>query len=408
METTKKSFILLPRVKVNYRLRDLLNALWILCCGGRGYRMQVVELLKRYFEGRHVLLTPSGRGALYYLLKSLHRRKVIVPAYTCNAVAEAAALAEKEIEFVECSPVTLQIIPELLRKVVDSESVFIATHQFGIPCDMEAIRSICAEQDCEVIEDVAAALGSELGGRKCGTFASYAFISFDSTKLVNVPLKGGAIILSPEIDPCALEESYKQEIKSMPTLHSLKLILLGVVYQLLRNNFIYRFFHFFNFQMRGRATAEQSEVSTHLTPFYRFDFEEWQAAIILPQLEKLEELIFQRRTLFKRYLAQLENLPFIRLPPADSRNEWCCIRFPLQIEGDKFEFYRECTRRGVDLAFSFTFLATPLNFKQAHQIAAHILNIPFYIDLSEAEIAKVISTTREVADNLKEHSHART
>lgn len=86
------------------------------------------------------------------------------------------------------------MLPEELQKVIDKDSVVIATHQFGNPCRIEEIQSLCRRTGAILIEDCAASLGTHIQGQPAGSFGDYAFFSFDSTKLVTVPSKGGFII----------------------------------------------------------------------------------------------------------------------------------------------------------------------------------------------------------------------
>jgi dTDP-4-amino-4,6-dideoxygalactose transaminase len=66
------------------------------------------------------------------------------------------------------------------------------------------------------------------------------------------------------------------------------------------------------------------------------------------------------------------------------------------VSGDKFELYRRAAERGIDFAFSFTYVACPADFEIAHRIAAEVLDLPFYGKLSEGEMDRVVSTLREL------------
>jgi len=79
----------IPRTKVNYRLLDLVAAIFI---RERGYelRKHLVSRLSELFSTPHILLTASGRSALYVVLSCLPQQKLLIPAYTCKAVVEAA------------------------------------------------------------------------------------------------------------------------------------------------------------------------------------------------------------------------------------------------------------------------------------------------------------------------------
>ena len=63
---------MIPRTKVNYGLRDIAAA-FLISDSGRDYRAELVETLSKYLGETNVILTPSGRGGLYFILKALDR-----------------------------------------------------------------------------------------------------------------------------------------------------------------------------------------------------------------------------------------------------------------------------------------------------------------------------------------------
>ncbi|MCE8758854.1 DegT/DnrJ/EryC1/StrS family aminotransferase, partial [Bacteroides fragilis] len=75
-------------------------------------------------------------------------------------------------------------------------------HLYGMPAKMDEIMDIAGRYGISVLEDAAEALGSELNGRKCGTFGELAALSFNGNKMITTS-GGGALI-------CRTEEEAKQ------------------------------------------------------------------------------------------------------------------------------------------------------------------------------------------------------
>jgi dTDP-4-amino-4,6-dideoxygalactose transaminase len=384
---------MIPRTKVNYGIEDLCAAL-VCRAADTQARAALCELIRSTFGIEHVILTPSGRGALYYLLKAADQRRVVVPAYTCNAVIEAAMLAEKEIVRVEVSWHDFNMRLDALKSAVDQDSIVIATHQFGIPCAIREIADICKRCGALLLEDVAPALGTRIDGRLAGTFSDAAFFSFDSTKLVNVPLKGGFLIVRDDEYYKRVMDAYRAGVRAMPFAHKLRLLFLGFALVLLKNHVLYRIFHWYAFKRHRRVSAETSELSLKLDPYYLYDFAEWQAQIALKQMRNLDALIERRRRAYASYSERLSGCRAIDLPPPDLDGQWACIRFPIRVRGDKIRYYWSGAERGLDCAFSFTFLACPPEFSQAWKIANSVLDIPFYGELSDAELDAVVGIIR--------------
>jgi dTDP-4-amino-4,6-dideoxygalactose transaminase len=386
---------MIPRTKVNYTWRDLLGACFVVE-KQTVRRALLVDRLSQFLACRQVLLTASGRGALFALLRCLPHERVIVPAYTCKAVVEAVLLAGKEPIFAECEDGGFNMSLNSLSEILDSNSVVVATHQFGFPCDMEAILHVARKANAFVIEDAAASLGTRIGGRPTGTFGDAAFFSFDSTKLVNAPLKAGFLTTKdPELyRRCA--EFLEAHTRPMTIGRKLIYILLGGILVSLENPYLYRLFHNLKFRWRGRFTDDSAEMIGTPSPFHTDRLAEWQAYILLAQIQNLDEIVSNRRRLYAQYLTRLAGLRNVELPPADAAGEWAPIRFPIRVKGDKLDFYEQSVQRGIDYAFSFTFIASPPRFQIAHRLASSVLDLPFFHRLSDRELDTVVSVVRDV------------
>lgn len=321
---------MIPRTKVNYRLLDLVAAIFI---RERGYelRKHLVSRLSELFSTPHILLTASGRSALYVVLSCLPQQKLLIPAYTCKAVVEAAQLAGKELVFGETENDGFNMSHKAIKGKLDDNTILLATHQSGIPCEIREMVMMARKAGAFVIEDVAAALGGTSEGQLMGTFGDAAFFSFDSTKLVNAPLKAGFLVVR-DAELYARCKSFMAKYTSpMPAPRKFRYLLLGATLVTLEQPTLYRLFHNLKFHWRGRFTDDSDEFSPHLGPFYFDRLAEWQAGLLLPQIKRLDVLVATRRRLYSRYLEHLSSAVSFALPPADTHGEWSPIRFPIRI-----------------------------------------------------------------------------
>lgn len=392
---------MIPRTKASYRLADLLRSVLAKDrCGSlrNALRSELATLLGK----PSILLSASGRGALYIVLKCLPQRRVLLPAYTCRAVVEAAFLAGKEVVFGELEPDGFNMSVDAVVKMLNADTILLATHQFGIPCNIKAMVYHAREVGAFIIEDVAASLGSRVDGQLTGSFGDAAFFSFDSTKLVNVPLKGGALYVKDQalFDRCVAFQ--KKNTFEMPLERKVRYLFLGLALLALENPLLYRFFHNAKFRWRGRYTDDSAEFSPRLGPFYIDQLSEWQAAILLPQIRGLGQAVSARQRIYSEYLRKLSNAKSFALPPPDNCHEWAPIRFPIRVFGDKLKFYNEAVRLSVDFAFSFTFIASPKNYVLSHDLAASILDLPFYERLTSSEMDKVVAVLLEIDSRASE------
>jgi dTDP-4-amino-4,6-dideoxygalactose transaminase len=78
-------------------------------------------------------------------------------------------------------------------------TAILATHVYGIPCDVEAIAAIAAKHGLKVIYDAAHAFGVRYKGRSILAWGDASTLSFHATKLFHT-VEGGATILHGEED----------------------------------------------------------------------------------------------------------------------------------------------------------------------------------------------------------------
>lgn len=382
---------MIPRTKVNYGLVDLAVALFTRERGST-FRDALIAELREITGCRHILLTASGRGALYAILRSIDRERVLIPAYTCKAVDEAVTLAGKTIVRVPTERDGFNYDAAALDGLVDSGSIIVATHQFGIPCDMETTMRVARERGAVVIEDAAASLGTRIEGRLTGTIGDAGFFSFDSTKLVTVPLKGGFIATDDDELAARIATVLERETEAPGLVWKIRTLSLAAILVLIENGLLYRLFHWLVFDRRGRFTFDEEGLHLELTEFYRHRLANWQARIALEQIRRLDEIVAGRQLRYRQLLAGLNGISRCDLPPEDRESSWACIRFPIRVHGDKLLYYQELADRGVDCAFSFTYIGDPTACRESERLAKSVLDLPYYDKLTDRELEAVVET----------------
>lgn len=380
---------MISRTKVNYGLGDLARALFTRERGA-SHATELVAKLRDLTGCRHVLLTASGRGALFAILRAIDRERVLVPAYTCKAVDEAAILAGKTIVHVPTEPDGFNYDAGALEDLAGPGTVVIATHQFGIPCDMEATMRIARSHGALVVEDAAASLGTRIDGRLTGTIGDVGFFSFDSTKLVTVPLKGGFIATNDDDMAGRIGLVLERETVAPGLGWKWRTIMLAAILVIIENGLLYRLFHWLVFARRNIVTFDEAGLHAEKTEFYRHRLTNWQARIALDQISRLDAIIEDRQRRYAQLRESLRGIERCALPPVDSNRAWACIRFPLRVRGDKLGYYRELTDLGVDCAFSFTYIADPSSCERAERLANSVLDLPYYEKLTDRELQTVV------------------
>ncbi len=125
--------------------------------------------------------------------------RVLVPAVTWIATANAAALLGAEIGFVDIDPRTYNMDPaDLESKITDNTKLVIPVDLYGQPCDMDRIMEIAHANRCLVMSDCAHSPGAEYKGRRTGCLADISAFSFHQQKNISTLGEGGMITTDDE------------------------------------------------------------------------------------------------------------------------------------------------------------------------------------------------------------------
>jgi len=160
----------------------------------------VAEFEKKYAQlmgAKRCIGTTNGTNAL---LTSLHcldigiGDEVLVPPYTFIATIDVIFLCGALPIMVDTDPETFQINPERIEeKISEHTRAILPVHILGLPANMDKINAIAKKHDLLVVEDACQAWMAEWKGKKCGTLGDLGCFSFQNSK--NLPCgEGGAIL----------------------------------------------------------------------------------------------------------------------------------------------------------------------------------------------------------------------
>jgi perosamine synthetase len=170
-----------------------------------------LKALTNFLGAKQVLFLSSGRAALWLTLKALSslqpsRHKVIVPAYTCPAVASAVLKAGLQPVLCDINLDDFGYAQSDLEDLIDEDTLaVIVVHLFGFPANTKPVANLCQQNGAFFLEDAAQAFGNELPStnEKLGLIGDAGFFSFGRGKPVSA-LHGGLIATTSNIiyDTC--------------------------------------------------------------------------------------------------------------------------------------------------------------------------------------------------------------
>lgn len=272
---------------------------------GRWYRgagEQVQRFETAYAEllgAKGCLATASGTTALIvgmHVLDVDAGDEVIVSPFTFIASYNAILFHKALPVFADTDPATLTIDPaSIASRITDRTRAVMPVHIYGMPCDMEPIVAVAKKRGLAVIEDACQAWLAEYQGKKCGTIGDLGCFSFQNSK--HLPSGEGGAITSNRGDL----------IDRAGAFHDC-----------------------------GRPYGGFTGIGS-FTRGGNFRLQQFQAAMLLQQLDKLREDTARRRQNAARLAASLQDISGVtpaRLPD-NSQAVWHL--FPFRYDAEKFQ-----------------------------------------------------------------------
>lgn len=323
----------------------------------QGERVKEFEKgIAQYVGTKFAVACSSGTAALHLALVSMGVKngdEVIIPSYVCTSPYFATLHAGVKPRIVDVDRVDLNICAETVKKRLTRKAkAVVVPHMFGNPAELDELL----ELGIPLVEDCAQALGAEYHHKKAGKFGSLSIFSFYATKMITTG-EGGMILTD-------------------------------------------------NDEFYNKIIDIRDYDKKPLTPVkYNYKMTDFQAALGLSQLKKLDGFISQRREIASHYTSQLSehvlSVPIKHIHKASVYYRYVVIVDKLD------EIQREAKEKGV--------MCEKPVWKPLHEdisstkcpnsdyVHAHALSIPIYPGLREEEIEHVTRTLKTV---LKNHLHS--
>jgi dTDP-4-amino-4,6-dideoxygalactose transaminase len=151
----------------------------------------------RYAGASGAVGVASGTAALQLALLACGvgaGDEVITTAHTFIATAEAISNVGARPVFVDISPRTYNLDPALVEAAITPRTkALLPVHLYGQPADLDPLLEIARRHQFFLIEDAAQAHGAEYKGRRCGQIGHLACFSFYPGKNLGAYGDAGAV-----------------------------------------------------------------------------------------------------------------------------------------------------------------------------------------------------------------------
>jgi dTDP-4-amino-4,6-dideoxygalactose transaminase len=306
--------------------------------------------------------------------------EVIAPTLTFTATVEVARYLGADAVLVDVDPVTLNMDPaKVAAAITPRTKAILPVHYGGLACDMDAILALAKQHGLRVVEDAAHALPATWRGTLVGQLPSDVTVfSFYANKTMTTGEGGMVVTRDPEL---------AQRMKVM-RLHGIN-----------RDAFD---------RFVSKTPAWYYEV---VAPGFKYNLTDIASAIGLAQLAKLPRFLHRRQQLAARYQQELTGLP-LQLPadaPPGELHAWhlYVIRLADGAPCSRDDVIQGLSDRGIGTSVHYVplhrqpywrdlYRLTPEQFPVADAAYRHMLSIPLFTAMSDADQTRVIHALREL------------
>ena len=161
-----------PLEKYNEYLKQLWDNRWVTNNGK--FVQQLEEDLKKYLGVKHFFFCTNGTVVLQMAIKALRLKgQIITTPFSYVATVNSILWETCEPVFVDIKASDCCIDESKIEASITAQtSAILATHVYGNPCDVEAIKRIADKHNLKVIYDGAHAFGTLLNGKALLSYGS--------------------------------------------------------------------------------------------------------------------------------------------------------------------------------------------------------------------------------------------
>lgn len=333
--------------------------------------LEFEDLFADYLGLKEVVTTSSCTAALHVALAALGiggGDEVITTPMSFIATANAILMVGATPIFVDVDPHTgLLNLDSVDSAVTPRTRAVIPVHLYGQMVDMRRLREIADRHGLFIVEDAAHAIEARRDGVQAGQLADAACFSFYATKNITCG-EGGALATN------------RQDLAAR--VHKLR-----------------------NHGMTKSAAARYTGRYQHWDMEHlgwKYTLTNFQAAMLIPQLARLEELWQRREEIARRYESAFSRAGIEFPQVLSDDNKSARHLFTIWVDDQRRDqILGQLQDRGIGVAVNYcpihltTFYRTQFNYEPgcfpvAERVGRRTVSLPFYPRLRDDEIEYVI------------------
>lgn len=355
----------------------------LITCGPKVNELE--KKLAEYTGAKYAVVCSNGTAALHCACIAAGvgpGDEVITTPITFAASANCALYCGARPVFADINPETYNIDPQSIEKLITPHTKAVVAVDFtGQAVQVKEIREICDKHNLIFIEDAAHSIATTYNGIKVGNLADITTFSFHPVKTITGG-EGGAITTNNEA-------IYKK-------------LVLAHTHGITRDA-----------SLMEEAPHEGPWYYEQISLGYNYRLTDFQAALLLSQMNKLDMFAARRKEIVKRYDEAFSEMPEIIVQKEIPESDTCRHLYIIRLNLEKLS----CTRREFFDAMDAEHVACQIHYvpvywfpyykhlgyergicPNAEEVYKGIMSIPLYPALKDEDVNDVIHAVKKIVD----------
>ena len=314
--------------------------------------------------------------------------EVIIPSHTFTSSAYPFAKKGAKIVWADIDLQTRVVTVETIKKKISPHTkAVVVVHLYGYMADMPSIMDLAGKHNLFVVEDAAQSMGTDVSGKKSGTFGDFGVFSFHSHKNITTLGEGGMMVVK--------EKKYADIIP------------------MLRHNGHCIFpFDREDYWIPAMGNVDFPVLNNNILWPNNYCLGEIECALGIKLLDRLDELNSQKRKRAIYFIDALKDYPELEFHRADTtRHNYHLLAARMaNVKRDKF-IRKMAYEKGIQCVVQYY----PLNRYPLYQKLGYdnadcpntdnffdnMISFPFHHWMSDGEFEYMLQSTKDILGSLR-------
>ena len=331
-----------------------------------------------YCGAKYAVAFNSGTSALHGACFAAGLKagdEAITSPITFVATANAVLYCGAKPLFADIDPQpTMRHPTAVAGQITAKTKAILPVHYAGQPCEMAALSKLAKERNLTVIEDACHALGADYQGKKIGAgqYSDMTILSFHAVKHITTG-EGGMVLTN--------NKDFYEKLKTF------------------RTHGITRDPKLLAEKDPGPWVYEMQALG------FNYRLTDFQSALGMSQLKKLDQFVARRREIVARYQAAFKNVPGLATiqGKTDCRSAWHI--YPIMVKGNRRKIFDALRAKGLGVNVHYIPVYWQPYYSQlgyqkglcprSEAYYESTITLPLYPKMSDQEVETVITVVKE-------------